>query len=209
MKQQHQTLIIAGAGIVAVALLYFGVMPKMNTLSTLRASAEIKSREADAVVAQVSDLKKLATELTQNAAQLNTLKSALPTEKKIDEAFIMINEIAHASGVELTNVQPKSGNAQIGELQISLSAIGDYESLIRFTKNLRSNQRLTIVKSVSFSAKATRDMGDGQKTTQLSGSFDIAMAISASPAAVQLEKASTTGGASKASTQTNATRGAR
>lgn len=182
MTKQHQTLAIAGATIISLALIYFGIMPKINALKGLKMQAETKSQEAEALTAKVNDLKKLSTELTQNAVLFNTLKVALPAEPKIDEAFIMINEIAHASGVELSNVQPKSGNAGAGDLQLSLSATGDFESLIRFTQNLRSNQRPTIVKSVSISAKATSDTGDGQKSTQLSGSFDIAMATSASAA---------------------------
>lgn len=181
MTKQHQTLAIAGATIISLALIYFGIMPKINALKGLKMQAETKSQEAEALTAKVNDLKKLSTELTQNAVLFNTLKVALPAEPKIDEAFIMINEIAHASGVELSNVQPKSGSTG-GDLQLSLSATGDFESLIRFTQNLRSNQRPTIVKSVSISAKATSDTGDGQKTTQLSGSFDIAMATSASAA---------------------------
>ncbi|NCO44167.1 type 4a pilus biogenesis protein PilO [Candidatus Berkelbacteria bacterium] len=197
MTKQHQTLAVAGATIVSIVLIYFGIMPKMNALKGLTMQAQAKSQEADVLTAQVNDLKKFSTELTQNAVLFNTLKVALPAEPKIDEAFIMINEIAHASGVELSNVQPKSNSAGAGDLQLSLSATGDFESLIRFTQNLRSNQRPTIVKNVSISAKATSDTGDGQKTTQLSGSFDIAMATSAQ-AQTTASGTSTTGGGDNA-----------
>lgn len=205
MTKQHQTLAVVGATIVSIALIYFGIMPKINALKGLKMQAETKSQEAEALTAKVNDLKKLSTELTQNAVLFNTLKVALPAEQKIDEAFIMINEIAHASGVELSNVQPKSNSAGVGDLQLSLSATGDFESLIRFTQNLRSNQRPTIVKNVSISAKATSDKGEGEKTTQLSGSYDIAMATSATVAPTPSGASPTSGGAGATTTPVSPT----
>lgn len=182
MKESQNSLIIIGSIIVILIVGSFLVYPQFSQIKDLKTQVAAKSQEADQAETKVNNLTALTQEIKSNVDAYSKLKIAMPTEPKIEEAFIMLNTMANNAGVTLGNIQQKTEKQNTGPLVLTVSATGDFNAQIKFVENLRTNSRPIIVTNATLTAQETKDTGNGKKTT-LSGTYDISLLVANSSSA--------------------------
>jgi Tfp pilus assembly protein PilO len=164
--------IIAGAVIFVVVWYLLLFAPASSELSDTKdevAAAEDQKQELEG---QIARLKELSNNQTQQQADLNALRAAIPPTPDLGAFILQANEIASASGVDWLSISPSPPTATTtsanSSIAISMQIEGGFFQLLDYLNRMEDMERLVIVDSVSISTG-----GEGESTAGGSGTtFD-------------------------------------
>lgn len=168
MNNKSSLLSVASLFIVLIVFFFF-ILPQTGVLRETRHKLGVKKAEASALTQRVNALNTLKSQFQSLGINTTRLKIALPAEPKHEELFVMTESMAGKAGVNLANIQPtSSSDSGARTTRLAITVTGDYQGMIRFTQEINSNIRPSVIKSVSLVAN---DQSAGQTT--VTGTFDV------------------------------------
>lgn len=156
---ENRQLIIGISLIVALILIVVLIWPKYQELSIFEKQIEGKKTELELETTYFAHLQQVSQELKQYENQLSKIDSALPQTSFLPDLLNFIQKAASQSGLLLKEISPvkttqisSEETAQIKEVKLSLSLVGDYFSFKNFLSALETSARLIEVENISFSS---------------------------------------------------------
>lgn len=154
-EMNYKKLLGAGMASLGFVLFSFLVWPIFLGLNDLRAAIESKqtiSSDRNAIIEKILALKKT---VNSKKAEIGQLATILPSDKKIQEVTVNIEEAARQSGINLRELKTSKIMSREGEkykiLQVELSGSGFYKSIVELLKALEKNLRLFDVQKFAIS----------------------------------------------------------
>lgn len=162
--QQFQALAILVV-LVASALSYFIINPKINDLRQFNNKIQAKEKEISASQARITDLKAMQDKFRENPDDLQLLDLVIPKDEQFPELIRQLSAMAANSGMVLKSINPdnRSGSE---ETIVAVTLSGDYLGLINFANNVEKNNRLVSLKSFAL-ASSGEDNGSFEATLRL------------------------------------------
>lgn len=153
--QQFQALVILVV-IMASALSYFVINPKINDLHQLNNKIQAKEKEITASQIRIADLKTMQDKSAQNPGDVQLLDLVIPKDDQFPELIRQLNAMANNSGMIIKSINPDNRSAS-HETLVSVTLGGDYLSLINFANNVEKNNRLISLKSFVLASSNSND----------------------------------------------------
>lgn len=144
-------LVVIGAVVLVIAGTYAFVLPASQRLQETTAIRKTKQAERDRLQAQVDGLKQLAQSLPQYTREINLLNVAFPPEPQTAEAMIQTQTMAERAGLSVLSLSPSQPKA--GSLPVTANVRGSFQALDNFFKELNSNLRPTIIKTMTANSE--------------------------------------------------------
>jgi Tfp pilus assembly protein PilO len=139
------------------------IQPEINAASSLQSIVASKTNLLNSQKVAVSQVSQLISQFQNAAALQKTVTLAIPLSPDTTEILNQWQAIAQSAGVTLQslNVQPvgASGPAatgtlvkKIGNVAITVSALGSYTALKQFLQDIETNVRVTNVNTFELNA---------------------------------------------------------
>lgn len=153
--QQFQALVILVV-ILASALSYFVINPKINNLHQLNNKIQAKEREITASQIRIADLKTMQDKFAQSPGDVQLLDLVIPKDDQFPELIRQLSAMANNSGMIIKSINPDNRSTS-QETLVSVTLGGDYLSLINFANNVEKNNRLISLKSFVLASSNSND----------------------------------------------------
>jgi hypothetical protein len=160
MDSQTKSILSAVLVLVAIALGYFGVMPRWTVYKDAQASRLLAQQENDKVKQGQAKLNSFLAEYKKHAEDAKTLNEALPlNQAAIYNVLNNLDTLSRQAGVTLTTLSTKdaSGSDQLGAkpntiyaIDIAISGSAFYPTFKDFLLKLEDNLRIIDVNTLSI-----------------------------------------------------------
>lgn len=142
---------------IILLLVFFLVMPEYRRFQALQTELGEKRAEYNAEFVYYNAIAETYSELQSRKDSLKTIDDALPSGSNLGNLVYYIQNEAAKSGIIVKSLflgkstASKSGSV-VGDLGVSLSLLGSYNSLGNFIKSLENSSRIFEISSISFSS---------------------------------------------------------
>lgn len=145
----------AGAGVLAVLLVLFLVLPKMAEVTEARQELEDTKAEQQTLSVQLNALRQARDEAPENEAAIREVDGMVPPTADLPGVLRLLRNAAADAGVQVLTLTPNvPTTAESGEFSsISVSASGDgsYFALVKYLHEIETLPRAATVQSVDLS----------------------------------------------------------
>ncbi len=153
---EQKPIIIAVCFIAIIALVIFLAYPKYQDLAVSRKQLDQKKQELERQEDYFSQINSVFEKLNNYQERLDKIDSALPEQASLPALYNYFQKVTSQNGLILSSLdvsQPSSSsdNADIQEINVSISAAGSYAALKNFISSLYKSARLIETESISFS----------------------------------------------------------
>ena len=161
-------LIGVGAALVLTGAWFFLLWkPAGADLDKAKAEKVAAEAEQSKLQARLSHLHKLEDNASVLEQSRSLLATAIPSDDKLDEFIIQVNERAARSGVSFVSVAPSppaaGGTGAASTVGLQLQVTGDYFQVMRFLEEMRDGPRLFTIDNFSLTPS-----GDGKMSASIS-----------------------------------------
>lgn len=169
---------INGAGLIALASVLFFVLilPEYQVIGEARKEIAEREEELRQRTVFANQIKEWAEKIEARQEDLEKLTILLPTEKKVQEVLVGLEEITRQTGVQITEIKTGSESLKRNEslkvLLVDLDAVGSYSALVNFLRQLEKNLRIFDVQSLTLSPVNGEQLADNTGLLFLSVKFN-------------------------------------
>jgi len=155
--QGRRAVIVAGAGaaILALLLVFFLVLPKMNEVTQAREELEDTRAQQQTLSAQLNALEQARDEAPRNEAAIREVEGKVPPTADLPGAILFLRNAAAVSGVSVLSLTPAPPTAAVAgsfsSLAVSASGQGSYFALVKYLHEIETLPRAATVESVDLS----------------------------------------------------------
>lgn len=196
-QPKNQTTFISLLIIFILAFYYFAIIPKNRQLKQLNTDLAAKKIQSDALDARVTSLTQINTQYAVKKRDFDKLKIALPAEARPDEIFLMLQSMATLAGVSINDIQTKEANNSDHSVGVSVTILGEFGNITKFTDLLEKNLRPVAVNNLSLVAGEKKDSG----SVNLSATLDLDFFVSQKPTTAAEKQQGTTNQSTKKETK--------
>ena len=181
MLRQRRVLIAAAVALLVILIWMVALfLPEGRKVGTINVKVQAAQAEQVQLQDRLARLKAYSRESAKFEALQAKLTASVPSTTDIYDYITAISQIATATGIKVSNVdpQPAQASGNVSVIPVAISASGTYDQTLAFIKALYALPRLTLISNVSIS-------GGGNNTTRgtvLNDQFSLE--ILAQPAAV-------------------------
>jgi Tfp pilus assembly protein PilO len=145
----------AGAGVLALLLVLFLVLPKMGQVTEAQQELEDTRAQQQTLSAQLNALRQARDEAPVNEAAIREVDGKVPPTADLPGVILFLRNAAAVSGVQVLSLTPSTPTtAEAGGFSsISVSATGDgsYFALVQYLHEIETLPRAATVQSVDLS----------------------------------------------------------
>jgi Tfp pilus assembly protein PilO len=145
----------AGAGVLALLLVLFLVLPKMGQVTEAQQELEDTRAQQQTLSAQLNALRQARDEAPVNEAAIREVDGKVPPTADLPGVILFLRNAATVSGVQVLSLTPSTPTtAEAGGFSsISVSATGDgsYFALVQYLHEIETLPRAATVQSVDLS----------------------------------------------------------
>jgi len=180
MLRQRRVLIAAAVALLVILIWMVALfLPEGRKVGTINVKVQAAQNEQVQLQDRLARLKSYSRESAKFEALQAKLTASVPSTTDIYDYITAISQIATATGIKVSNVdpQPAQASGNVSVIPVAISASGTYDQTLAFIKALYALPRLTLISNVSIS-------GGGNNTnrgTVLNDQFSLE--ILAQPAA--------------------------
>jgi len=180
MLRQRRVLIAAAVALLVILIWMVALfLPEGRNVGTINVKVQAAQNEQVQLQDRLARLKSYSRESAKFEALQAKLTASVPSTTDIYDYITAISQIATATGIKVSNVdpQPAQASGNVSVIPVAISASGTYDQTLAFIKALYALPRLTLISNVSIS-------GGGNNTnrgTVLNDQFSLE--ILAQPAA--------------------------
>jgi type IV pilus assembly protein PilO len=153
-SMQKMIAAIVVLALVAILAVVFVIMPQFAMLTQLNAdeaAAQASVQQANAELAQLESAKARAA---QTQAELLKISTELPESPQLPTLIIELQDIANASGVDVTRFGPSQpapvAGGQYTEVPLSVTASARWDDLLDYLRRINGATRLLRVTSLQI-----------------------------------------------------------
>jgi len=157
LPSQQKALIVAGIGLVIVALFLYvvpGYLSQRDRLKNLRNQHSQKEHELATYKAIDTELPKFREELEKLNKKLTDALIKLPNTADIDKFLVDINNLGKSSALSLQNITPKPEVPKgfYADIPVDVKLNGGYHDIATFFDRVGKLTRIVNINNVSFEA---------------------------------------------------------
>lgn len=156
---QKLILTIVGLVIVAALVVVFVIMPQFAQLDALeqqRQTAQAQVQQAQAILAQLEQAK---SQSAATEAELLKIGTEMPDSPQLPTLIIEMQDMANASGVNVTSFAPAQPNPSAGgqytEVQLTTQLTAKWADLLDYMRRIDKSTRLLRVTNVTIAPSTT------------------------------------------------------
>ena len=150
-----QKMIIVAALVVVVAALIvaFVIMPQFTQLADLQTQKSAAEARATAATGVLNNLRAAKGRAGTTEAELLKIGTQMPDSPQLPTLIIELQDIANASGVDVTSIAPGqpvlAAGGQYTEVPLSTQVTAEWDDLLDYLKRLDSSTRLLRVTNLT------------------------------------------------------------
>jgi len=154
--QGRRAIIVAGAGagILALLLIVFLVLPKMGEVTEAEEELADTTAEQAVLQARLNALEQARDEAPENEAAIRRIQGLVPPTAELSAVILLLRNSAAVAGVEVVSLTPAPPIASTtGEFStISVSASGEctYFAMVKYLHEIETLPRAAKVEAVSL-----------------------------------------------------------
>jgi len=142
------------SAILAAAVIYFGVLPKNQTIAKLKEDIAQQEQDISKAQSMVQKLDELKAENERLRAELKALEEYLPEEKEISSLLKQVEDLSREAGLNINTWTPSikrmHASGIIYEVPVSISLTGSYHKLGLFFSSLTQLNRIVNVNNINM-----------------------------------------------------------
>ena len=144
----------AGAGILALLLVLFLVLPKMGQVTEAQQELEDTRAQQQTLSAQLNALRQARDEAPVNEAAIREVDGKVPPTADLPGVILFLRNAAAVSGVQVLSLTPSTpSTAEAGgfsSISVSASGNGSYFALVKYLHEIETLPRAATVQSVDL-----------------------------------------------------------
>jgi Tfp pilus assembly protein PilO len=154
--QGRRAVIVAGvgAGVLALLLIFFLVLPKMTQVTEAQQELEDTRAQQQTLSAQLNALEQAREEAPENEAAIREVDAMVPPTADLPGVILLLRNAAVVSGVQVLSLTPATPvTADTGEfssIAVSATGEGSYFALVRYLHEIETLPRAATVESIDL-----------------------------------------------------------
>jgi Tfp pilus assembly protein PilO len=148
----------AAAGVLAILLIVFLVLPKMGDVSDARAQLVKIEDQEQQLQLQLQQLEAAKADSPQATQEIRNIDEMIPPTADLEGLLLLTSSAANQAGVDFFTVSPAaptpSADGTFSTISTGISVTGSYFACEEFLHNLETLQRANKVLSLSLSGGA-------------------------------------------------------
>lgn len=145
----------AGAGILALLVVFFLVLPKMRSVTEAQQDLEDTQAQQQTLTTQLNALEQARDEAPVNEATIREVDGKVPPTADLPGVILFLRNAAAVSGVQVVSLTPANPvpaeTASFSSISVSASGEGSYFSLVKYLHEIETLPRAATVESVTLS----------------------------------------------------------
>jgi len=145
----------AGAGILALLVVFFLVLPKMRAVTEAEQDLEDTQAQQQTLSTQLNALEQARDEAPENEATIREVDGKVPPTADLPGVILFLRNAAAVSGVQVVSLTPATPvpaeTASFSSISVSASGEGSYFSLVKYLHEIETLPRAATVESVTLS----------------------------------------------------------
>jgi Tfp pilus assembly protein PilO len=147
----------AGAGVLALLLVLFLVLPKMAEVTEARQELEDTQAQQQTLSVQLNALRQARDEAPENEAAIRRVDGMVPPTADLPGVLRLLRNAAAVSGVQVLSLTPSTPTAAesggFSSIAVSASGDGSYFALVKYLHELETLPRAATVQSIDLNPK--------------------------------------------------------
>jgi Tfp pilus assembly protein PilO len=154
--QGRRAVIVAGvgAGVLALLLIFFLVLPKMTQVTEAQQELEDTRAQQQTLSAQLNALEQAREEAPENEAAIREVDAMVPPTADLPGVILLLRNAAVVSGVQVLSLTPAtpttSDTGEFSSIAVSASGEGSYFALVRYLHEIETLPRAATVESIDL-----------------------------------------------------------
>jgi Tfp pilus assembly protein PilO len=162
-----------GSAVLAVALVFFLVLPKMGQVSTAKEDLTAAKNNGQSLLTQKNALEDTKAEAPQNRAIIDHVQEQIPPTADEPGLLLLLDKAALDSGLDLPTFSPSppvfDDTTGLSVISMAVSAVGTYNDVTQFTYKIETFPRAAKITSLTLTPGGTVDaFGDQILTVNIS-----------------------------------------
>jgi Tfp pilus assembly protein PilO len=155
--QGRRAIVIAGVGtaILALLLIFFLVLPKMNEVSEAREELEQEFTERETLTSRLAALRQARDAAPRNLAAIRRVDQQVPPTADLPGLILLLRNAATGAGVQVLTLTPAaptpSEDGSFSSISVSTSGEGPYFSVVDYLYSIETLPRAATVESLELS----------------------------------------------------------
>jgi Tfp pilus assembly protein PilO len=154
--QGRRAIVIAGvgAGLLALLLVIFLVVPKMGQVTDAEQELEDTRDQQQTLSTQLNALEQAQAEAPENEATIRRVDAQVPPTADLSGAILLLRNAANVAGVQVMSLTPAaptpatSGN--YSSISVSASGEGSYFAVVKYLHEVETLPRAATVESIDL-----------------------------------------------------------
>jgi Tfp pilus assembly protein PilO len=150
-----------GSAVLAVALVFFLVLPKMGQVSTAKEDLTAAQSDGQALQTQKSALEDTKAEAPQNRQIIDNVQEQIPPTADEPGLLLLLDKAALDAGLDLTTISPSTPTfddvSGLSVISVSVVAVGTYNDVTEFSYKIETFPRAAKITSLTLSPGGTVD----------------------------------------------------
>jgi Tfp pilus assembly protein PilO len=154
--QGRRAVVVAGvgAGVLALLLVLFLVLPKMGQVTEAQQELEDTQAQQDTLSVQLNALRQARDEAPENEAAIREVDAKVPPTADLPGVILLLRNAAAVSGVQVLSLTPATpSTAETGgfsSISVSASGDGSYFALVKYLHEIETLPRAATVQSIDL-----------------------------------------------------------
>jgi Tfp pilus assembly protein PilO len=144
----------AGAGILALLVVFFLVLPKMRAVTEAEQELQDTLVEQQTLSIQLNALEQARDEAPENEATIREVDGKVPPTADLPGLILFLRNAAAISGVQVVSLTPANPapaeTASFSSISVSASGEGSYFALVKYLHEIETLPRAATVESVTL-----------------------------------------------------------
>jgi Tfp pilus assembly protein PilO len=154
--QGRRAIIVAGAaaGILALLLIVFLVLPKMGEVTEAEQELADTTAEQAVLQARLNALEQARDEAPENEATIRRIEGLVPPTAELSSVILLLRNSAAVAGVEVVSLTPAppivSTTGEFSTISVSASGECSYFAMVKYLHEIETLPRAATVEAVSL-----------------------------------------------------------
>jgi Tfp pilus assembly protein PilO len=164
MRGRRGVIIAAvGAGILALLLIVFLVLPKMGQVTEARTELDETTSQVDVLQGQLNALRQARDEAPENEATIRQIAQQVPPTAELSAVILLLRNAASVAGGQVVSLTPASPATDPGggfsSISVSASGESSYFAMVRYLHEIETLPRAATVESITLTPTEGSGLG--------------------------------------------------
>ena len=136
--------------VISLVLVLLIIVPAIKTLPVATREVKNKQEQAEVLKNKIKVLEKLVDFKSVVDEDFMLLTAAIPSESQVPQLLTQIDQISKESGLSVVTMSYTLSNTLTGEVDVTLTAGGNYDQIVGFLSNLEKSSRIVELDNLRY-----------------------------------------------------------